>query len=100
MWIKAKWGKTRIPQPLEVENRRKGEYVSIGECNRRMCEQGERLSRIEDEVKGSNGAVLAKLDDLDRRSEERAIALNRRIDPLISEIGAVRGKVELMEKRQ
>ena len=39
-----------------------------------------------------------KLDKNDKRSEDRACALYRRIDPLIQELGSVRGKVEIFEK--
>ena len=92
--------KTEIaPDPLNVRNEKKPVYVTVGECNRRMCEQAERIERIESEVKQSNAAVIAKLDTLDQRSEERAQATHRRLDPFVQELGAVRGKVESMERR-
>ena len=33
-----------------------------------------------------------------KRAEERAQATHRRLDPFIQEIGAVRGKIEIIEK--
>ena len=38
------------------------------------------------------------LDENDRRDEERAKSTHARIDPLIVEIGSIRGKIEFFEK--
>ena len=100
-WLRSRNQKTEIsptPLPVEGEISKKQPFVTVGECNRRMCEQGDRLTRIESEVKTSNAAVIAKLDEIDQRSEERAQKTHERLDPFIDELGAVRGKMEVIEK--
>ena len=42
--------------------------------------------------------VFKKLDENDKRAEERSIQTHRRLDPLVEEIGRLRGKVEIVEK--
>ena len=98
-WLRSRNQKTEIaPDPLNVKNEKKPVYVTVGECNRRMCEHDQRLAKLDDEIKRSNAAVIAKLDELDNRNEERAQQTHRRIDPLIQELGSVRGKMDLIEK--
>lgn len=98
-WLRARSQRTEIaPDPLNVKNEKKPVYVTVGECNRRMCEHDQRLAKLDDEIKRSNAAVIQKLDELDTRNEERAQATHRRIDPLIEELGRVRGKMEFIEQ--
>ena len=102
-WIKAKYGKPVIPpvppvpqplgtnivnDPLNVNTKKEPAYVPVAECNRRMCEHAERMTRLEDEVKKSNATVIAKLDEIDSRAEERAQATHRRLDPIIGQVVA------------
>ena len=96
-WIKARYGRTEVPQPLKTEiapdplnvhTEKKPAYVPVAECNRRMCEHAERMTRLEGEVKASNAAVIAKLDEIDSRAEERAQATHRRLDPVIGQVAA------------
>ena len=98
-WLRARNQKTEIAtDPLNVKNEKKPVYVTVGECNRRMCEHDQRIAKLDDEIKRSNAAVIAKLDELDNRNEERAQQTHRRIDPLIQELGSVRGKMDFIEK--
>lgn len=96
-WIKAKYGKPVVPQPLKTEiapdplnvhTEKKPSYVPVAECNRRMCEHAERMTRLEGDVKESNAAVIRKLDEIDTRAEERAQATHRRLDPVIGKVAA------------
>lgn len=81
--------KTEIaPDPLNVHTEKKPAYVPVAECNRRMCEHAERMTRLEGEVKESNAAVIKKLDEIDSRAEERAQATHRRLDPMIGQVAA------------
>lgn len=97
-WLRSRNQRTEIsPDPLNVRNEKKPVFVTVGECNRRMCEHDQRLAKLDTEIKRSNEAVISKLDDLDTRNEERAQQTHRRIDPLIEELGRVRGKMELIE---
>ena len=92
-WARSAWTarnqRTEIaPDPLNVHTEKKPSYVPVAECNRRMCEHAERMTRLEGEVKASNAAVIKKLDDIDTRAEERALATHRRLDPIIGKVAA------------
>ena len=91
-WIKARYGKTHIPQPLNTTH--VGPFVTVGECKQHRCAMAERI-RIEHEMLQN---IMDKLDENDRRDEERAKSTHQRIDPLIEEIGSIRGKIEFFEK--
>ena len=99
-WLRSRNQRTEIspnPLPVEGEIAKKQSFVTVGECNRRMCEHDQRLAKLDTEIKRSNEAVISKLDELDTRNEERAQQTHRRIDPLIEELGRVRGKMEFIE---
>ena len=83
VWIKAWYGKTRV-----------GPFVTVGECKQHRCAMAERI-RTEHEMLQN---IMDKLDENDRRDEERANSTHARIDPLIEEIGSIRGKMEIFEK--
>jgi hypothetical protein len=92
-WAKSAWTarnqRTEIaPDPLNVHTEKKPSYVPVAECNRRMCEHAERMTRLEGDVKESNAAVIKKLDEIDSRAEERAQATHRRLDPMIGQVAA------------
>ena len=88
-WVRGRNQRTEIaPDPLNVHTEKKPSYVPVAECNRRMCEHAERMTRLEGEVKASNAAVIKKLDDIDTRAEERALATHRRLDPIIGKVAA------------
>ena len=91
-WIKARYGKTHIPQPLNTTH--VGPFVTVGECKQHRCAMAERI-RTEHEMLQN---IMDKLDENDRRDEERAKSTHARIDPLIEEIGSIRGKMEIFEK--
>ena len=100
-WLRSRNKRTEIspnPLPVEGEIAKKQSFVTVGECNRRMCEHDQRLAKLDTEIKRSNEAVISKLDELDTRNEERAQQTHRRIDPLIEELGRVRGKMEFIEQ--
>ena len=103
-WARSAWTarnqRTEIspnPLPVEGEIAKKQSFVTVGECNRRMCEHDQRLAKLDTEIKRSNDSVIAKLDELDARSEERSIKTHQRLDPLIQQIGRLSGKVEIIE---
>ena len=100
-WLRSRNQRTEIspnPLPVEGEIAKKQSFVTVGECNRRMCEHDQRLAKLDTEIKRSNEAVISKLEELDTRNEERAQQTHRRIDPLIEELGRVRGKMEFIEQ--
>ena len=91
-WLKMR----KIPQPLETKKQH--DPVTIGECNRRMCEHAERMTRLEGEVKASNAAVIKKLDEIDTRAEERAQQTHRRLDPFIEKVAANTEAIENIKR--
>ena len=99
-WLRAKYAKTEIPQPLrstidgEVRTQKSPLYVTVGECNRRMCEHTAEIKNLRDEVIYGQKEIVSKLDELDQRSENRAIASNQRIDRVMERSAEMRGQVE------
>lgn len=99
-WLRAKYAKTEIPQPLrstidgEVRTQKSPLYVTVGECKRRMCEHTAEIQNLRDEVINGQKEIVSKLDELDQRSENRAIASNQRIDRVMERSAEMRGQVE------
>jgi hypothetical protein len=91
-WVKAKYGKTTVPQPLET--REEPQYVTCDQCRQHRDAIQKRI----DDIGPALGRVFKKLDENDKRAEERSIQTHRRLDPIVEEIGRLRGKVELIEK--
>lgn len=91
-WIRAKYGRARIPQPLETH--RQPVYVTTGECKQHRCAIE---SRITDEHSLLQEIVRA-LKENDRRAEDRAVQVNRRLDPMVEELGRLRGRVDTIDR--
>ena len=91
-WIKARYGKTTVPQPLET--REEPRFVTCDQC----AEHRRAINARIDDIGPALGRVFRKLDENDKRAEERSIQTHRRLDPLVEEIGRLRGKVEIVEK--
>lgn len=90
-YIKAKFGKTQIPQPMETQQ--VGPFVTCGECKQHRAAIGKRIDTIET----STRSILNKLDDIDNRAEQRSENLHRRLDPIIEKVAANSAKVEMMD---
>ena len=91
-WIKAKYGKPTVPQPLEPE--RVGPYVTCGACKQHRAAIGKRIDGIE----ATSGAILRKLDEIDTRAEERAQQTHRRLDPFIEKVAANTEAIENIKR--
>ena len=91
-WIKARYGKTTVPQPLET--REEPRFVTCDQC----AEHRKAINARIDDIGPALGRVFKKLDENDKRAEERSIQTHRRLDPLVEEIGRLRGKVEIVER--
>ena len=90
-WIKARYGRTEVPQPLETE--RVGPYVTCGECKQHRAAIGKRIDTIET----STRPIINKLDEIDTRAEQRSDNLHRRLDPIIEKVAANSAKVDMIE---
>ena len=91
-------GKVAVePSPLDIHKVQ--DCVTIQECNRRMHEFDDRLTKVEARVAVGFDNILRKLDALDRKSEERAIAMNRRVDPIVEKCAAIQGQFELIKDK-
>lgn len=98
-WLGAKKiaEETKIPQPCEVHQQ--NDCITVKECNRRMKSLEERMDKMEQRFAGGLDNILKKLDAMDQRSEDRAIALNRRIDPMMEKLAATSGRVDTMQEQ-
>ena len=88
---------TKIPQPCDV--RTVNDCVSVKECNRRMKELDERLTRCEAENRANFAEVRDLIKEMDRKSEDRAISLHHKMDAIANSVSATGGKVELIERQ-
>ena len=52
------------------------------------------IQNLRDEVINGQKEIVSKLDELDQRSENRAIASNQRIDRVMERSAEMRGQVE------
>ena len=97
------WWRTRTTQPRKIEPsplpvKEEDKFITRGECKRLMCVHDAALSELRSDVKTGNVNILHKLEAMDRKSEERAIAAHNRIEPLVKEIAKNIGQVELMKE--
>lgn len=96
-WWRSRSQKTTIaPTPLPVEEADK--FITRGECKRLMCSHDAQIAELRSDVKTGNVNILHKLEAMDRKSEERAIAAHSRIEPLVKELAKNIGQVELMKE--
>ena len=91
-YIKAKFGKTQIPQPMETQQ--VGPYVTCGECKQHRAAIGKRIDTIEQ----STRTIINKLDEIDTRAETRSENLHRRLDPIVAQVAANSEAVDFIKK--
>lgn len=87
-------GKKTLTVEGDVHTAEKPRYVSCDEC----AEHRKAINARIDDIGPALGRVFKKLDENDKKAEERAQQTHRRLDPFIQELGAVRGKMEIIEK--
>lgn len=90
-YIKAKFGKTQIPQPMETTQ--VGPFVTCNDCKQHRAAISKRIDTIET----STRTIINKLDEIDTRAEQRSENLHRRLDPIIEKVAANSAKVEMMD---
>ena len=94
-WVKAKFSKN--PQPFKTQQ--VYDCITIKECNRRMSVLDTRVTRLEQKVDKGFDGLGEKLEAMDRKSEERAIALHHKMDRIADSVSSTGGKVELIERQ-
>lgn len=90
-WIKARYGRTNIPQPMETQQ--VGPFVTCGECKQHRAAIGKRI----DSVENSTRTILQKLDEIDTRAEVRSENLHRRLDPIIEKVAANSAQIKMID---
>ena len=91
-FIKAKFGKTNIPQPMETQQ--VGPFVTCGECKQHRAAINKRIDTIET----STRTIINKLDEIDTRAETRSENLHRRLDPIVAQVAANSEAVDFIKK--
>ena len=93
LWIKARFSRTTIePDPLNVEKQDK--FVTRGECKNYRCAMQKQI----DNVGPALNRIFKKLNENDRKSEERSIQLHRRLDPIAEKTAAHQAEIGLMKE--
>ena len=91
-YIKAKFGKTQIPQPMETQQ--VGPFVTCGECKQHRAAINRRIDTVEQ----STRTIINKLDEIDNRAETRSENLHRRLDPIVAQVAANSEAVDFIKK--
>lgn len=87
-------GRKTVTVEGDVHTAERPQYVTCEQCRQHRDAIQKRI----DDIGPALGRVFKKLDENDKRAEERSIQTHRRLDPLVEEIGRLRGKVEIVEK--
>ena len=87
-------GRKAVTVEGDVHTAERPQYVTCEQCRQHRDAIQKRI----DDIGPALGRVFKKLDENDKRAEERSIQTHRRLDPLVEEIGRLRGKVEIVEK--
>lgn len=88
---------TAVPQPCKIE--RVNDCITVQECNRRMHEFDDRLTKVEARMSVGFENVMRKLDAIDRRGEERSAAVFERINPIAEKVGNMQGQLEIIKTK-
>ena len=93
LWIKARFSRTTIePDPLNVEKQDK--FVTRGECKNYRCAMQKQI----DNIGPALNRIFKKLNENDRKSEERSIQLHRRLDPIVEKTASHQAEIALMKE--
>ena len=94
-WVKAKFAKN--PQPFETKQ--VNDCVSVKECNRRMKDLDDRVTRLEQKFDSGFDKIMQKLSVMDSEGEQRSVALHRRLDGVVEKVAETRGEVGLIKDK-
>jgi len=71
-------------------------YVTHGECKSHRCALSKRI----DELGPTLERIFKKLNENDKKDEERINSVHRRVDPLIEKLAATAAEVEMMKGKK
>ena len=88
-WIKSKVG-TKAKRPLDSDD----VYVTHAECKEHRCALEKTISSFGPAL----NRIFFKLNEIDDRSEQRAVKLHERIGPIAERVAADNAKIETIGK--
>jgi len=92
--------KTKIePNPNPFPIQRVNECISVQECNRKMCEMEARICKLETNMANGFNGLMHKLDAMDQKSEDRSVALHRRVDTISERTATTAGEVGMIKDK-
>ena len=94
-WVKAKFMKGNEPHQIQQVN----DCVSVKECNRRMKDLDDRVTRLEQKFDSGFDKIMQKLSVMDSEGEQRSVALHRRLDGVVEKVAETRGEVGLIKDK-
>lgn len=94
-WVKAKFMKGNEPHQIQQVN----DCVTVKECNRRMKDLDDRVTRLEQKFDSSVEKIISKLDTMDREGEKRSVDIHRRLDGVVEKVAETRGEVGLIKDK-
>ena len=93
VWIKARFSRTKIENdPLNIQKQDK--FVTRGECGNYRCAMQKQI----DNVGPALNRIFKKLNDNDRKSDERSNQIHRRLDPIIEKTAANGAEIEIIKE--
>ena len=94
-WVKAKFMKGNEPHQIQQVN----DCVTVKECNRRMKDLDDRVTRLDQKFDSSVEKIISKLDTMDREGEKRSVDIHRRLDGVVEKVAETRGEVGLIKDK-
>lgn len=90
--MKAKCDKVTVKRPLDHED----VFVTHGECKEHRCA----LNRRIDEVGPALNRLFVKMKEMDKKSEDRAVKLHERLEPIVAKVAANAAQVDILVKER
>ena len=89
----------RLKRPVDSEDI----YVTKGECQQHRCAIGKQMDAMDkriDELGPALNRIFLKLNENDRKSEERTIRLHDRLEPVIQKVAANSAVIEMLKQER
>lgn len=96
---KAEAQTVKIKRPIDSDDI----YVTKGECQQHRCAISKQMDAMDkriDEVGPALNRIFLKLNENDKKSEERTIRLHDRLEPIIQKVAATGAVVEFLKQER